>query len=200
MDSSKKVCIFIYSFLYALAWILFVKFEEHNLLGSHYTITMNRWFRELWHYDIEIGHFRGVYFFSQLLGGLLLAVCIFWAGIGVVQFIKNKDINSVDKDIFAATVLYIIALIKFGFLRLLDINCGMIMLIAVSMSSTMYLVGLFLENNKKMVLILRIICVAVMVIGVIVRTICGINLLSDIIAGILVSIPSVALYSIFWDV
>ena len=62
------------------------------------------------------------------------------------------------------------------------------------------LIGYFLEEKKKLVLTLRAICVAVLVLGIVFRTVSGVNYLTDILGAIGFAVPLVVLYSFVCDV
>lgn len=223
MEDGKKIAIFVNVFLYAIVLMIAVKIVDVDRIGPNMTkiglSTVNNWFRNLWSYNETLGYSKVFYIISMILGIIALLAAGVWAGIGIFQYIKEKDINKVDKSIIATGGFYILLLIKYALIKGMSFNfspvkldgesapkvsfpSGHTMLFIASMASTIYLVGYFLEKEeqKRIVLILRIICVAVMVLGITVRTLSGVCWLTDIIAGILLTVPTLIIYTFFCDV
>ena len=220
MSKSAKWIICIWCFLYAVILVIALKYEAGvpiGNLGSINLYALNNAFRVLLGYDRAGGYFRSLYVFTEILGAVSILACVFWTGLGIKDLIKYRDINDVDKSIFATWILYVIALIVWKVVLKISVNyapvsvnlksglvvsfpCGNTFLIIISMCSSIYLIGYFLEEKKKLVLTLRAICVAVLVMGIVFRTVSGVNYLTDILGAIGFAVPSVVLYSFVCDV
>ena len=220
MSKPVRWTICIWCFLYAVIMIIALKYESSvpiGELGSINLHALNNAFRELFHYEQAGGYFRSLYIFTEILGAVSILACIFWTGLGIKDLIKYRDINDVDKSIFATWLLYALALIVWFITQKLSVNyapvslhpksalvisfpCGNTFLIIISMCSSIYLIGYFLEEKKRAVLILRIICIVILVLGIVLRTICGTNYLTDILGAIGFAVPAVVLYSFVCDV
>ncbi len=220
MSKSVKWIICIWCFLYAVIMVIALKYESGVPIGNLGVINLhalNNAFRGLFEYERAGGYFRSLYIFTENLGAVSILACVFWTGLGVKDLIKYRDINDVDKSIFATWILYVLALIVWKVVLKISVNyapvsvnlksglvvsfpCGNTFLIIISMCSSIYLIGYFLEEKKKLVLTLRAICVAVLVLGIVFRTVSGVNYLTDILGAIGFAVPSVVLYSFVCDV
>ncbi len=220
MSKAVRWVISIWCFLYAVIIVIALKYENSvpvGDLGSINLHALNNAFRGLFHYEQAGGYFRSLYLFTEGLGIISFLTCLFWGSLGLRDLFKYRDINDVDKSIFATWLLYALALIVWFITLKLSVNyapvsvhpksalvvsfpCGNTFLIIISMCSSIYLIGYFLEEKKRTVLILRIICIAVLVLGIIFRTICGTNYLTDVLGAIGFAVPAVVLYSFICDV
>ena len=224
MTSDKKMIMFIQFLLYSIAWIIVVCTVDVAAIGPNGTevglSTVNNWFRDLFSFEQGLGYSKFWYNITQLIGYFCLLVCVFWGCVGLYQLIKEKDINKVDKSIIATGVLYIITIIMYVVFEKCIVNYRPVimegeaeaeasfpsshtMLVIVVMGSTFFLIKYFLEEKKNMknvILILRILCVAITLLMVVGRLICGVHWFSDIIGGILISGTLLSLYSFFADV
>ena len=221
MNSDKKVALFFWLSGWCVAYPIVLKLVDAARpapgLPRVGLAALNGWFRDLRHFDEATGYSEFWYVFTQVIGYLALAVSIFWAGIGLVQWVREKSLDRVDKSIFVTCCLYIAALLVFVVFNALVVNKGPVvtpgdaessasfpspytMLVVISMGSTMYLTGYFLEKKEKLVLVLRVLCGAVMIAGVVGRAISGVCWLTDILGGILYSTTLLLLYSVFCDV
>lgn len=220
MSKSVKWIICIWCFLYAVIMVIALKYESSVPIGDLGSINLhalNNAFRGLFHYEQAGGYYRSLYIITEILGVFSILACIFWTGLGVKDLIRYRDINDVDKSIFATWLLYVLAIIVWRITLKLSVNyapvfvhpksalvvsfpCGNTFLLIISMCSSIYLIGYFLEEKKRAVLILRIICIVVLALGIIFRTICGTNYLTDILGAIGFAVPAVVLYSFICDV
>lgn len=125
-----------------------------------------------------------------------------------------------DKSLISTGVLYILTIIMYVVFEKCIVNYRPVimegeteveasfpsshtMLVIVVMGSTFFLVKYFLEekeNMKKIILLVRILCVAVALLMVAGRLLSGVHWLSDIVAGIFISATFLSLYSFFADV
>ncbi len=220
MSKSVKWIICIWCFLYAVIMVIALKYESGVPIGDLGIINLhalNNAFRGLFEYDRAGGYFRSLYIFTEILGAVSILACVFWTGLGIKDLIKYRDINDVDKSFFATWILYVLALIVWKVVLKIAVNyapvsvnlksglvvsfpCGNTFLIIISMCSSIYLIGYFLEEKKNLVLTLRVICVAVLVLGIVFRTVSGVNYLTDILGAIGFAVPLVVLYSFVCDV
>ena len=220
MSKSVKWIICIWCFLYAVIFVIALKFESSvpvGDLGSINLRALNNAFRGLFDYEQSGGYFRPLYLITEVFGGISIIACLFWTGLGIKDLIKYRDINDVDKSIFATWLLYVLAIIVWRVTLKISVSyapvsvhpksallvsfpCGNTFLIIVSMCSSIYLIGYFLEKKERLVLILRIVCIAILVLGVALRTVSGVNWLTDILGAIGFAVPAVVLYSFICDV
>ena len=220
MSKSVKWIICIWCFLYGVIMVIALKYESGVPIGDLGVINLhalNNAFRGLFEYERAGGYFRSLYIFTEILGAVSILACVFWTGLGIKDLIKYRDINDVDKSIFATWLLYVLALIVWKVVLKTAVNyapvsvnlksglvvsfpCGNTFLIIISMCSSIYLIGYFLEEKKNLVLTLRVICVAVLVLGIVFRTVSGVNYLTDILGAIGFAVPLVVLYSFVCDV
>lgn len=220
MSKSVKWIICIWCFLYGVIMVIALKYESGVPIGDLGIINLhalNNAFRGLFEYERAGGYFRSLYIFTEILGAVSILACVFWTGLGIKDLIKYRDINDVDKSIFATWILYVLALIVWKVILKISVNyapvsvnlksglvvsfpCGNTFLIIISMCSSIYLIGYFLEEKKTLVLTLRAICVAVIVLGIVFRALSGVNYLTDILGAIGFAVPLVVLYSFVCDV
>ena len=219
MSKSVKWIICIWCFLYAVIMVIALKFESGVPIGDLGSINLralNNGFRGLFGYG-QGGYFRSLYLITEGLGVVSILACLFWTGMGIKDLIKYRDINDVDKSIFATWLLYVLALIVWRVTLKISVSyapvfvhpksalvvsfpCGNTFLIIISMCSSIYLIGYFLEEKKKLVLALRIVCIAILALGIILRTVSGVNWLTDILGAIGFAVPAVVLYSFICEV
>jgi hypothetical protein len=220
MSKAFRWVICIWCFLYAVILVIALKYESAvpvGDLGSINLHALNNSFRELFGYRQGIGYFRSLFLITEVLGFISFLACMFWAFLGIRDLVRYRDINDVDKSIFATILLYILAIIVHKITTKLSVNyapvmlnpksalvisfpCGNTFLIIISMCSSVYLTGYFLEEKKRLVLALRILCIAILALGIILRTVCGVNYLTDILGAIGFAVPAVVLYSFICDV
>ena len=220
MSKSVKWIICIWCFLYAVIFVIALKFESSvpaGDLGSINLRALNNAFRGLFDYEQSGGYFRPLYLITEVFGGISIIACLFWTGLGIKDLIKYRDINDVDKSIFATWLLYVLAIIVWRVTLKISVSyapvsvhpksallvsfpCGNTFLIIISMCSSIYLIGYFLEKKERLVLILRIVCITILVLGVALRTVSGVNWLTDILGAIGFAVPAVVLYSFICDV
>lgn len=220
MSKTIRWIICIWCFLYAVIMVIALKYESSVPIGDLGRINLralNNAFRGLFDYEQSGGYFRSLYILTEIFGGISILACLFWMALGVKDLIKYRDINDVDKSIFATFLLYVLGLIVWRVVLGLSVSyapvsvhpasvlvvsfpCGNSFLIIVSMCSSIFLIGYFLEEKKKLVLALRIVCIVILVLGVILRTLSGVNWLTDILGAIGFAVPAVILYSFICDV
>jgi len=224
LKSAKKILIFILFLLFSIAITIAVLTVDVAAIGPNGSevglSTINNRFRDLFSFDAGLGYSKFWYNITQLIGYFCLLVCVFWGCIGLYQLIKEKSIKRVDKSLIATGVLYVLTIIMYFVFEKCIVNYRPVimegeteveasfpsshtMLVIVVMGSTFFLVKYFLkekENMKNVILLVRILCVAITLVMVVGRLICGVHWFSDIIGGILISATLLSLYSFFADV
>jgi len=224
MKKELKWAICIFSFLYFLCLAIALKVKDVQIIGPYNVeiglASVNAWFRKLCNYDNGIGYSAFWYYFSQVMVFLAMALSLFWIGLGVYQYSKDRDSSDIDKSLIATYGLYILALLFFLIYRKLSINNGPVplpgkdgtgvsfpsfhaMLFLVAMGSTIYLSGYFLEDHKvskKLILMIRIFFAFLMVLGIFARIISGVEWITDLLGGICFTVPLLVIYSFFCDV
>ena len=224
MKKEVKWVICIFSFLYFVCLAIALKIKDVQLTGPNNVeiglSSVNSWFRDLWHYDSATGFSGFWYYFSLVLGIIAVLLCLFWIGLGIFQYSKNKDSSDIDKSLIATYGLYILALGFYLIYRMLSINVGPVFLpgkeklavsfpsfhtalITIAMGSTIYLTGYFLEDlkvSKKYIRMIRTFFALIMLLGIFAGMISGVEWLTDIAGGICFTIPLLVIYSFFCEV
>ncbi len=220
MKKAAKWVLCIFSFVYGIDLIILLKMTEDHVPGCLESVglpSVNMFFRNLFDYGSSGGYFRLPYLISEVLGIISLIICFFWVGLAISDAIKNGSIDRMDKTYFSTVCLYILGVITRKILVSLNINyapatvseksalivsfpCGNVFLIIFSMCSSFYLVGYCLEEKKRIVLILRIVCMIILVLGLITGLVSGVYWLTDIAGAICFAVPALVIYSFFCDV
>ena len=187
-------------------WTLLIKTVDVAPVGQNGTdigfSSVNVWFHGL------TGVRMAIYTVTDWLGFVPLAVCVFFAAIGLVQLIKRKSLKKVDRDIIVLGVYYIAVILGYLLFEKVHINYRPVLidgrLEPSYPSSTTLLVlsvmpTLIFEANRRLknkaaattVSVVAALFSAGMVVG---RLISGVHWLTDIVGGILLS---AALYLFF---
>ena len=178
---------------------------------------VNIWFRNLWHYDKELGYSPFWYAFTKVLGWVSLAVCAFWAGLFVRDMILSGGFDGVgtDKNLAASFFLYVLAAIVFGIFNLLVVNYSpvlvpgktkpspsfpsfYVLLSVIAWGSTAFHIADIFDEKKTLRFILTALCIAFILAGTFSCALCGLNWLTDIIGAILLGITLLFIYSFFF--
>ena len=149
------------------------------------------------------------YYITEILGILALLVAAAFAILGFVQLIKNKSIKSIDYKLLILAVFYVlVALIYFVF-EFAIINYRPIlvegvleasypsshtMLTVFILGSAMILYRSLFADKKILRFVLDVISFSIMGFVVIGRLLAGMHWLTDIIAGLLVSVSLIFIY------
>ena len=151
------------------------------------------------------------YTITQLLGYIAIGIAAAFGVLGLVQWIKRKNILAVDGKILALGVLYIITMGLYAAFTKIMINGRPIimpgeteiepsfpsshtMLLCVVCTSAIMILGDYIVNKKLLVLV-RILLAAMMVVMIAGRLLSGAHWFTDIVAGILISIMLLAWYA-----
>lgn len=149
------------------------------------------------------------YTITEILGIISILIAGIYALIGLIQFIKRKNILKVDREIFILAGLYISVIIIYIFFEKVIINYRPILIdgqieasypsshtllsICICQSAIIINKKLFNNNTIKYINILLTILIIFTVLG---RLLSGYHWLTDIIGGILIS---QALISTFYN-
>ena len=99
MTEAKRLFLLLNIFLYTIALILALKNSDVARIEPLFTkiglSTVNIWFRNLCHYNEEIGYSKFWYYFTQILGYLSLAPCALWTALFSREMIKSGSLSGV---------------------------------------------------------------------------------------------------------
>lgn len=208
MKNYKKL--FIIPCALLLAFILlfvFVKTVDVSVLGENSTniglTFMNKPFYES-HKTLN-GTF---YKLSKYLGYLSFLMIAFFAGIGLIQFIKRKKFLEVDKDILILGIVYIFTLALYFFFDFVPVNVRPIIVedpMEASFPSSHTLMGVVVFGtaiyeilkrftNKYLKYVLTTVSGILMLLMIAFRTLSGVHWISDIVSGIVLGLFIVSLF------
>lgn len=151
------------------------------------------------------------YHVTDWLGIAAIIVTGIFAVFGLVQFIKRKSFFKVDSEILVLGGLYLLTIGLYVLFELIVINYRPIimpgvalpeasfpsshtLMVCVIMGSAMTLLGKYV-TNRKLQAGFRVTCILLIAITVIGRIISGVHWLTDVAAGVLLSVSLVSLYS-----
>ncbi len=209
MNSSKRDG-FIWSGFLLLAfvlWTLLIQTVDVQPTGVNGTnvgfAAVNTWFHRL------MGVHMGIYTVTDWLGLVPIVVCICFGVLGLAQWIHNRSIAKVDKDILLLGAYYILVIMGYLVFEMIPINYRPILIhgameASYPSSTTLLVLSvmptlLFQINRRaKSQTVRRITAVFVilfstfMVIG---RLVAGVHWLTDIVGAVLLSAGLYCLYS-----
>ncbi len=207
----RKREFYLLSAIHALLFVLMivlVKFVDVAAIGPNgSTIGLS-------HINNAVHNLFGVQMFwyqvTKVTGILALLMCVFFAGLGAYQLYQTKDIKKVDKEIIYLGVIYVITILLYVVFEKVVINYRPIIMpdeteleASFPSSHTMLVATVFMTaamkfrkmiSDPKMQQIAVWACIAIAVITVIGRLICGCHWFSDILAGLWISIALIFLY------
>lgn len=208
MKKNEKKSLLIGSIFLAMfaVWTVLILTVDVQPLGQNGTgigfATFNCWFH----------HFTGVnmviYTITDWMGLVLVAICLSFAGMGLVQLIKRRSLFRVDADIMILGVYFVIVFLAYAIFEMIPINYRPILIEgkmeASYPSSTTLLVLSVMPalieqiqrrlsgiTAKRIIKIVEIAFSAFMVIG---RLISGVHWFTDIVGGVLLSAGVFMLY------
>lgn len=153
-----------------------------------------------------------IYEYTKYLGYVALAIAATWGVVGLVQWIKRKNILAVDGKIIALGVLYIITIgLYFAFTKIM-INGRPIllpeetvvepsfpsshsMLLVVVCIGAIMILGDYIKN-RGLLIVMDIVLMLMTLSMVVGRLICGAHWFSDVVAGILIGGMLLAWYGV----
>ncbi len=169
--------------------------------------TLNEEFHEL------TGENMFWYKVTEFLGIFSLAVAGFVATMGLYQLITRKSIKKVDREIITAGILYAVMFFLYIFFDKVVINYRPVimsgetevepsfpsshtMLVIVVLGSAILLILSYIKDIriKSSAISVLLILTAITVIG---RLVCGVHWMSDIFAGVFLSLALLSLYAAY---
>ena len=151
------------------------------------------------------------YSITQGLGIAALLTAFIFALAGAKQMISRKSLLKVDPEILSLGGLFAVVIVLYILFEKVVINYRPVimpgeahpeasfpsshtMLICVVFGAAAMLTDRYIENQRRRIL-LRALCIAVILITVIGRLICGVHWFTDIIGGLLISLSLLSLYA-----
>ncbi len=142
------------------------------------------------------------------LGIVPILCCVFFGGLGLVQFIKRKSILKVDRDILILGIYYIVIIVIYAIFEVIPVNYRPIpiegvmeasypstttMVVLCVMMTVIFQAKLRLKNVllRTLVVVLTALYTVFMVYG---RLFSGVHWLTDIIGSMILSLGLFALY------
>ena len=187
-------------------WTVLILTVDVQPLGQNGTsigfATFNCWFH----------HFTGVnmviYTITDWMGLVPVAICLSFAGIGLVQLIKRRSLFRVDADIMILGVYFVIVFLAYAIFEMIPINYRPILIAGIMEasypSSTTLLVlsvmpALIEQIQRRLsdIRVKRIITIAAIAFSVFMvtgRLISGVHWFTDIVGGELLSVGLFKLY------
>ena len=195
-------------FLVTLILVLTVDVRAIGPKGTSIGLsTLNEEFHEL------TGENMFWYKLTEILGIFSLAVAGFVAAVGLYQLITRKSIKKVDREIIVTGILYVVMLLLYVFFDKVVVNYRPViipgetdvepsfpsshtMLVIVVLGSAILLVLNYIKRMqiKAAAIGILLVLIAVMVIG---RLVCGVHWMSDIFAGVFISLALLSLYAAY---
>lgn len=148
------------------------------------------------------------YHITDLVGGAVLLIGVFFAVVGIVQWAKRKSLRKVDNNILALGIFYIATVFVFVFFEICVVNRRPVIIDNVleasypsstSLLSLTFLLSLFLQidiyiKNKTARIFCKVATVLLCIFLVVGRVISGVHWCSDILGGIIIGTALVLLY------
>ncbi len=195
-------------FLITLILVLTVDVRAIGPKGTSIGLsTLNEEFHEL------TGENMFWYKVTEFLGIFSLAVAGFVAAMGLYQLITRKSIKKVDREIITAGILYAVMFLLYIFFDKVVINYRPVimsgetevepsfpsshtMLVIVVLGSAILLILSYIKDIriKSSAISVLLILTAITVIG---RLVCGVHWMSDIFAGVFLSLALLSLYAAY---
>ncbi len=151
------------------------------------------------------------YDITKYLGAFAILVALGFAGMGMWQLISRKSVAKVDREILILGGLYAVVVALYALFEVVIINYRPVimpdsidpeasfpsshtMLICVVIGSAVMLTNRYVKNDR-LCMLLKALGIAIIIITVAGRLICGVHWLTDIAGGVLISISLLSLYS-----
>ena len=187
-------------------WTLLIMFFDVRPVGPNGSsvgfAALNVWFHKL------TGVHMLIYTITDWLGLVPIIICLWFAGVGLSQWIKRRNLTKVDADILLLGAYYILVIAGYSFFEMVPINYRPILingyLEASYPSSTTLLVLSVLPTLKyqtdrrtansairKAVKAFVVVFSCFMVIG---RLLSGVHWFTDIVGGVLLSAGLFCIY------
>lgn len=208
MDNKKKYILPTVSLILFILLIVILKTVDTAKTGVGDTEI------GLYHLNIAASKFIGTnmawYKITEILGILSILSGAVFGAVGLLQMIKRKSLIKVDREILSLGGLYVLLGIVYVFFEKVIINYRPLIMdgetvpeasfpsshtvLAVVIMGSVFLILDKYIKNKTVANILKSLCLAVAVITVIGRLLSGVHWLTDILAGILISICLLSLF------
>lgn len=200
MKSGKRYLVFggLLILLFAVWTVLVINFDVKSVGVNGTEVgfsTVNLCFFKF------TGVHLSLYTITDWLGLVPVAVCLFFAGLGLVQLLKRQSLFKADRDILILGAYYAVVILGYLLFEKITINYRPILiggymessypssttLLVLSVMPTLVeQIGRRIKNTlaKRIVSILAVLFMVFMVLG---RLLAGVHWLSDIIGGVLLS-------------
>lgn len=193
--------------------IILVRFVDVQAIGPEGTriglSQLNRFVFE------SLGVHMLWYEITDWLGIAAILTALGFAVVGLVQWIRRKNIWKVDKEILVLGGLYFILIGLYVLFELAVVNYRPIimpgstypeasfpsshtMLVCVIMGSAIPILGKYVKS-ETLCAALQVICAAIITITILGRLISGVHWFTDILGGILISVMLLNLYTAILD-
>lgn len=201
MKKNEKKSLLIGSIFIAMfaVWTVLILTVDVQPLGQNGTsigfATFNCWFH----------HFTGVnmviYTITDWMGLVPVAICLSFAGIGLVQLIKRRSLFRVDADIMILGVYFVIVFLAYAIFEMIPINYRPILIegrmeASYPSSTTLLVLSVMpalieqIQRRLSDIRVKRIITIAAIAFSVFMvtgRLISGVHWFTDIVGGVLLS-------------
>ena len=208
MKKNEKKSLLIGSIFLAMfaVWTVLILTVDVQPLGQNGTgigfATFNCWFH----------HFTGVnmviYTITDWMGLVLVAICLSFAGMGLVQLIKRRSLFRVDADIMILGVYFVIVFLAYAIFEMIPINYRPILIEGIMeasypSSTTLLVLSVMpvlieqIQRRLSGIGVKRIITIAAIAFSVFMvtgRLISGVHWFTDIVGGELLSAGLFKLY------
>lgn len=208
MKKKEKKSLLIGSIFLAMftVWTVLIQTVDVQPLGQNGTgigfAAFNCWFHHF------TGVNMGIYTITDWMGLVPVAICLSFAGIGLVQLIKRRSLFMVDTDIMILGVYFVIVFLAYAIFEMIPINYRPVLIEgkmeASYPSSTTLLVLSVMPalieqiqrrlsgiTAKRIIKIVAIAFSAFMVTG---RLVSGVHWFTDIVGSVLLSVGVFMLY------
>ena len=149
------------------------------------------------------------YKLTKYLGYLAILICVFFAALGVLEFISKKSLKRIDPGLMILGAFYVAVVLFYVLFMKVVVNYRPVLEDGALESSypsshTMLAVCVFLsaaiqisrgkgsEGFKKLIKVVMIILTVVMVVG---RLLSGVHWFTDIVGGVLLSAALLSMYT-----
>jgi len=208
MKKTGKKSLFAGSAFLALfiCWTTLVRIVDVQAIGPHGTCVgfaaWNRWFHDL------TGVHMTIYNVTDWLGLVPVFVCMIFAGLGLIQLVRRRNLFQVDYDILILGIYYVIVIFSYLIFEVMSINYRPVLiegrLEASYPSSTTLLVlcvmpTLAEQAKRRLVSIaakkwIKMFCMAFSAFMVVGRLISGVHWVTDIVGAVILSAGLFCLY------
>ena len=189
------------------AWTIALRLIDVQAIGPDGSrvglATLNRFFHEL------TGVHFSLYILTDWLGLIPFGICAVFGALGLLQWIKHRDLRKVDRDLLLLGGFYLAVIACYGLFEVVVINYRPILIegvreasypssttmlsLCVSLTAAMQVRTRVRQTGFRRLLVGVIIAFATFM--VVTRAVCGVHWLSDIIGGVLLSLALITAYN-----